>query len=73
MPNQVVKMNGIPYSKGIGGVLWPAIILRLDIAYVIGILLQFIQNPGQLHWEGVKKIISYLCILNKGSLPYLWG
>ena len=53
-------MNGIPYSEAIGGVLWPAVVSRPDIAYAVGILLQFIHNPGQLHWEGVKRIISYL-------------
>ena len=60
MPNQVAKMNSIPYSEAIGSVLWPAIVSRPDVAYAIGILSQFIQNPGQLHWEGVKQIISYL-------------
>ena len=53
-------MNGIPYSKAIGSILWLAVVSRPDIAYVIGILSQFIQNPGQLHWESVKQIIVYL-------------
>ena len=48
-PNQVAKMNGIPYSEAIRSILWPAVMSRPDIAYAIGILSQFIQNPGQLH------------------------
>ena len=60
MPNQVAHMQGVLYNKAIGGVLWPAIVLRQDIAYAIGILSQFIQNPGQTHWEALKWVISYL-------------
>ena len=59
-PNQVACMRGVPYSEAIGGVLWPAIVLRPDIGYAIGILSQFIQNPGQTHWEVLKWVISYL-------------
>ena len=59
-PNQVAKMNGVPYSEAIGGILWPVVVSRPDIAYTIGILSQFIQNPGPLHWEGVKRVITYL-------------
>ena len=59
-PNQVAKMKGIPYSEAIGSILWPAVVSRPDIAYATGILSQFIQNPGYAHWEGVKRIISYL-------------
>ena len=36
------------------------VISRPDIAYATGILSQFIQNPGYVHWEGVKRIITYL-------------
>ena len=35
-------------------------VLNTDTAYAVSILLQFIQNPGPAHWEGVKRIISYL-------------
>ena len=59
-PNQVAKMKGIPYSEAIGSILWPAVVSRPDIVYATGILSQFIQNPGYAHWEGVKRIITYL-------------
>ena len=47
--------------------LWPVDISRPDAAYAVGVLSQFIKNPGQAHWEGVKRVISYL-----GSTKYLW-
>ena len=40
---------------------WP------DAAYVVGIMSQFMQNPGPAHWEGLKRIINYL-----GSKKDLW-
>ena len=59
-PNQVAKMKGIHYSEAIGSILWPAVKSRPNIVYTTGILSQFIQNPGYAHWEGVKRIITYL-------------
>ena len=58
--NQVARMKGIPYAEAIGSVLWPTVVSRPDTAYAVGILSQFIQNPGIVHWEGVKRLISYM-------------
>jgi hypothetical protein len=58
--NQVGRMKGIPYAEAIGSVLWPTVVSRPDTAFAVGVLSQFIQNPGQAHWDAVKRIISYL-------------
>ena len=58
--NQLSKMQGIPYSEVLGSVLWPTVVLHPDMAYVVGILLQFMQNPGPAHWEGLKRVINYM-------------
>ena len=72
-PNQVACMRGVPYNKAIGGVLWPAVVLRPDIGYAIGILLQFIQNPGQTHWAlGSIKMGHFISKYNKRPMAYLW-
>jgi len=60
-------MHGIPYAEAIGSVLWPVIILCPDAVFAVGILSQFIQNLGPAHWEGVKRLITYL-----GSTKDLW-
>jgi hypothetical protein len=65
--NQSAKMRGVPYSEAIGSVLWPVVVSRPDAAYAVGILSQFIQNPGPAHWEGLKRVINYL-----GSMKNLW-
>jgi hypothetical protein len=65
--NQAMQMCRIPYAEAIGSVLWPVMISRPDAAYAVGILLQFIQNPGKVHWEGLKQVIVYL-----GCMKDLW-
>ena len=67
MLNQTARMQGVPYSKAIGFILWPAIVSHPDIAYAVGLLSQFIQNPRTVHWEGVKQVINYL-----GTTKELW-
>ena len=58
--NQMARMKGVPYSEAVGSVLWPVVVSRPDAAYAIGILAQFIQNPGLAHWEALKRVITYL-------------
>ena len=65
--NQTARMQGVPYSEAIGSILWPAVVSHPDVAYAVGILSQFIQNPGTVHWEGVKRVINYL-----GTMRELW-
>ena len=65
--NQTARMRGVPYSEAIGSVLWPVVVSCPDAAYAVGILSQFIQNPGPAHWEGLKRVINYL-----GSTKNLW-
>jgi len=66
-PNQLSKMRGVPYAEAVGSILWPAVVLRPDIAFVIGVLSQFIQNPGPAHWQALKRVIVYL-----GATKGLW-
>ena len=40
--------------------LWPAVITQPDIQLLVGVLLQFTQNPACEHWEAIKRVISYL-------------
>ena len=58
--NQLAKMKGIPYSEAIGSVLWAVVVSRPDAVYAIVVLAQFIQNPGLVHWEALKRLITYL-------------
>ena len=52
--NQVARMRGVPYIQAIGSVLWPIVVSQPDSAYAVGVMSQFMQNPGPAHWEGLK-------------------
>ena len=58
--NQVARMCGVPYIQAIWSVLWPVVVSQPDAAYTVGVMSQFMQNPGPAHWEGLKRIINYL-------------
>jgi phenylalanine-4-hydroxylase len=60
-------MKGVPYSEALGLVLWSTVVLHLDTAYAVGILSQFMQNLGQVHWKRIKRVINYL-----GHTKDLW-
>ena len=65
--NQVARMCGVLYIQAIGSVLWPVVVSWPIVAYAVGVMSQFMQNPGPAHWEGLKRIINYL-----GSMKDLW-
>ena len=58
--SQTDEMQRVPYAEAIGSILWPAMISRPDITFAVGILAQFIQNPAEVYWEALKRVISYL-------------
>jgi hypothetical protein len=57
----------MPYAEAIRSALWPVTVSCPDCSTPIGILLQFIQNPGKVHWEALKRVIKYL-----GTMKELW-
>ena len=61
--SQEFQMREVPYVQAIGSV----VISHPDVAFAVGVLSQLIQNPGQAHWEGVKRVITYL-----GNMKNLW-
>jgi len=63
-------MHHIPYCEAVGSLLYPAVATLPDIAFPIGILSQFVDNPGWVHWEGVKHIFQYLVGMRDWVLMY---
>lgn len=50
----------IPYREAVGSLLYLAMTTRPDIAFAVGQVSQYCQNPGNGHWNAVKRIFSYL-------------
>jgi hypothetical protein len=53
-------MAKIPFMEGIGSLMHLANLTRPDLAYAIGQVSRFSQNPGPKHWKGLKRILAYL-------------
>jgi hypothetical protein len=53
-------MAGVPYRELVGSLMYANVATRADIAHAVGIVSQFCQNPGELHWLAAKRILRYL-------------
>jgi hypothetical protein len=60
MPHKFGKMQNVPYHEAVGSLMYAALGMRPDIAYAVGHLARFTENPGKAHWEAVKQVIWYL-------------
>jgi hypothetical protein len=67
---EAAYMEKIPYREAIGSLMYAAIATRPDIAFAVSTLSQFLDNPGRIHWEAVKRIFRYLAGTKDYSLTY---
>lgn len=70
-PGEKTCMSGIPYRELVRSLMYVNVATRADIAHSVGIVSQFCQNPGQLHWLAAKHILRYL--IGKKSFPLVLG
>jgi len=54
---QMVKM---PYREAIGSLMYASVATCPDISFAVSTLSQFLKNPGEGHWEAVKRVFRYL-------------
>ena len=54
------------YQAAIGSLNYAAIATRPDLSTAVGKLSQFMQNPSNEHWAGIKRVLRYI----KGTLDY---
>ena len=59
-PEQQAEMKAYPYRELIRKLLYLAIATRPDIAYTVGVLCRFVENPGMEHWLAAKHVLRYL-------------
>ncbi|WVZ14807.1 hypothetical protein V8G54_012373 [Vigna mungo] len=58
------KMESVPFSNGIGSIMYGMVYTRPDVAHGVSVLSQFMVNPGPTHWEALKWMLRYI----RGSL-----
>lgn len=63
-------MKQVPYREAIGSLMWAAIGTRPDIAFPVGNLSKFLDNPGIAHWEAAKRVFRYLLGTKDWCLTY---
>lgn len=59
--SEITEMSKIPYRSLIGSLSFLAARTRPDIAYAVNIFSQFQENPGITHWDGLLKLLGYVC------------
>jgi hypothetical protein len=56
----IAAMKHVPYREAVGSLMWAAVGTRPDIAFPVGVLSKFLDNPGPAHWEACKRVFRYL-------------
>ena len=64
------RMNGTPYREAIGSLMYLMVSTRPDLASAVGILSRFLNDPGEEHWMGVKRVFRYLKGTRNMALVY---
>src|SRR6266851_8288884 len=64
------RMCKVPYREVIGSLMYAAITTCPNITFVVSILSQFLENLGEAHWEGIKRIFRYLSSMKDCVLTY---
>jgi histone deacetylase 1/2 len=54
------EWKGFPYQQVVGSLMYAMLRTRLDLAYPINVLSQYMANPSMEHWMAVKRIFRYL-------------
>ena len=57
---EVTRMKSMPYRELIDTLLWVASGTRPDISYAVGTLAKFTNNPGEIHWKALLRVLGYL-------------
>jgi hypothetical protein len=64
------SMMKIPYREAVGSLLYAAIGTRPDIAHAVNECARHVSDPGQQHWQAVKRIMRYLVGTTNNGLVY---
>ena len=59
-PEEIAQMKNMPYTSAVGSLMYLTVATCPDIAYAVGVVCRFTQNPGLAHWKAVKHIFRYL-------------
>lgn len=70
LPVQPENVVTHPYRELLGSLMYIMLSFRPDICYAVGYLGRFQNQPGQAHWQALKRVVRYLKGTNKLQLHY---
>ena len=53
-------MANVPYASAVGSLMYGILYTCPDICHAVGMVSRYQSNPGQAHWQAVKRIMRYL-------------
>jgi len=72
-PAEAMHMKKTPYREAISSLMYTAVATHPDIAYAVSTLSQFLDNPGEAHWNTVKRVFRYLSCYERTQRHLLIG
>ena len=67
---EAARMAKVPYREAIGSLMYAAVATRPDISFAVSTLSQFLESPGEVHWEAAKRVFRYLAGTKGHALTY---
>jgi hypothetical protein len=64
---ELSEMSNIPYASAVGSLMYAQVGTRPNLAFATVMFGRYQQNPGKVHWMGVKKALRY-CQGNKNYM-----
>ncbi|KAK1427083.1 hypothetical protein QVD17_15766 [Tagetes erecta] len=58
------QMRGVPYANLVGSFMYLMVCTRPDISYAVSLVSRYIADPGKLHWEAAKWLLSVYLLQN---------
>lgn len=59
-PSENTSPLDVPYKEAIGCLMFISLLTRPDITYAVNHAAKFCENPKQIHWTALKRILRYL-------------
>jgi hypothetical protein len=59
-PADVAAMHDIPYRQLVGSIMYAALTVRPDVAFMANQLARHFHNPTMIHWKAAKRVLQYL-------------
>jgi len=69
-PQEAVHIEKAPYCEAIGSLIYASVATCPNISFAVTALSQFLNNPGEVHWEAAKCILHYLSGTKDFALTY---